>query len=92
MCGAVLTPVSGVTGAPVCLGSRLVIAVVGVALKALPLPLTPALALAGEFRAEMLIGVLRAWTKRISAGQAVANDLHCALQTLATIWSTAAVD
>lgn len=88
---AVPTPVIGVTGAPVCLGSRLVIAVVGVALEVLSLPLASALALAGEGGAVMLIRVLRARTKRISAGHAAANDLHGALHTLATIWSTVAV-
>jgi len=88
---AVLTPVAQVTGAPVSLGSRLVIAVVGVVFEALPLPLASALALTGEGGAVMLIRVLRARTKRISAGQAATNDFHSALHTLATIWSTVAV-
>jgi hypothetical protein len=65
---AVLTPVITVTRAPVGLGSSLVIAVVGVALEALPLPLASALALTCEGGAVMLIRVLRAGTKRISAG------------------------
>lgn len=77
MCRAVLTRVIGVTGAPVSLGSRLVIAVVRVVLEALPLPLASALALAGEGGAVMLTRVLRARTKRIFAGQAAANDLPC---------------
>ncbi len=88
---AVLTPVIGVTGAPVSLGSRLVITVVGVGLEALPLPLASALALTGGGEAVVLVRILRARTKQISAGQATANDFHSAPHTLATIWSTIAV-
>jgi hypothetical protein len=64
----VFPPVIAIPRCPRALGSRLVLAIVGIARALGPLPKPPPFTLAGDLSAVALLGNLRSWPERLAAG------------------------
>jgi hypothetical protein len=76
MCRAVLAPVVRMTGSPICLGTSLVVAVVGIIAKTLPLPSSPAFVLTFGGGTVPLSGGLGTLLERTTARDASPDRIH----------------
>ncbi|CAG2159405.1 hypothetical protein LMG26411_06678 [Cupriavidus numazuensis] len=76
MSSSILAPIIGVSYAPLRLGPRLVVAIIGVGTKSAVLPVTSTGALAGFLGAVTLVGNMRQRHKRVTTGETKVGRFH----------------